>query len=122
MRLSLCCPSWRGVFNTTATARISSYKTGANKVFSNQFGIPELLETWITPYKLYEAILFLQLLPLFRRTLQRRFAAKLQKCFVVYETSLVLSSAWVDNDRMFIFVQTAPLNTWMELEWNVSVL
>ena len=87
---------WFVFFKTLLWAEI-------NNVLSNQFGISELLETWITSYKLHGAILFLQLLQLFRRTMQHCFAVKLQKRFVDYETSLVFSSAWVNNDRIFIF-------------------
>ena len=51
------------------------------------------------------------LLLLFRRTLQRCFAANLQKCFVVYKTSPSFPSAWgetVANDWIFIFGRTDP--------------
>lgn len=67
-----------------------TYIKGVNKnIFSNQFGILELPETWIIPTQLCGARLCfadfkssLQLLQLFSRMLQLCSAAKLQKCVV----------------------------------------
>ena len=88
-----------------------SFWKSFNNDFSNQFGISGLLETWITPDKLYGAMFYfsfgssLNLLQLFRRVLQRSFTVKPQKCFVDYKTSLGFPPArlWVDNDYIFIY-------------------
>ena len=60
----------------------------------------------------------LHLRRLFRRTLQHRFAVKLQKCFVGYETSPNFPSAWgrVETDWLFYFCVNLSFNTltWVE--------
>ena len=68
-----------------SVAKVKLKKKGANNVFSNQFGISGLPETWIYQksfiepfYDFYENI---NLHPLFGRIPQRCLAVMLPKCF-----------------------------------------
>lgn len=60
-------------------------------------------------------IMFFEPVPIYFSCLGRRlwrcFAAKPRNCFAEHETSSDFPSTWwrVDNDRLFIFVWTAPL-------------
>ena len=88
-----------------------------NNVFSNQFGV-----TWITPGRailLFSGFFFLTFfkqIPIYFSCLGKCykccFAAKLQKCFVNYQTSPDFPSAqgWKDNGWICVFGWTVTLS------------
>lgn len=76
-------------------------KMGLIHIFSNQFGMLGLAETWKTLDKLYGLLFFFFLLrfktsPQLLRLFGNCFAVKPPKCFVEYETDFL--SAWVGVD------------------------
>ena len=86
-------PAPTSALSLAAAVKVSALNKGVNNVFFKSVWDLKLLETWITAYQIFGAILwhFFKTSPhltqLFGKTLHHCFAVKLQKCLMDCETS-----------------------------------
>ena len=88
-----------------------------NDVFSIQFGISGLRETWITPDKLYDAIFcffFCFWVPIYTTSHVQHMLFKVQ----TLQLSIIMG--WVDNSWIFIYWLNCSFDSDLLIQWIIA--